>query len=593
VQKLFISTLEKAGPGSRAVAIIDNYTIIGPVHQLAPAVEHLITTVPEGGGRIKREKSKLHLPRSASAKDAQWAVDQGFKICTGAEDYLGGILGTSVSLRKARAMERAQAIAADMRKLDNPHLPVQIALQLMFACIPSRFAALARLCPPEILREAAQYLDQQMVSFYCKLAGISEEEINPQLRRYIFAARAAGGRGLMSCEQLLERSYLGSQALCASHLKVQVAAELPTSERLRAVSGALEQIKRTISESLADELLPSSAGSFASHFAEESKERRKEARELQHQLTTGATLQLDEKLAAEATTTTAKALRHCNRARGAGLAFTTAPRGRHLALTKQEVVINERLHAGLGPERRLPLHCHCGQPNGQYASDPWHALSCISEKGTTQTARHDDVKYALAHWCTKLGAQVKIEPKGRRYLEEQQSAEQARAADRHRARGRGRRRRAERDEAEDEKKGGQARSRPNVDLEITGLGGSPILVDVRVSHALAPSRVEQCARDETAVLKAAEAEKHAAYRELADKMGARFFAFAVESTGRLGDDAMAFIKLLISEGARYKHVWAPREVVHGIYRAVAVAIARGNANIVDTNLRRSRLAEWE
>ena len=122
---------------------------------------------------------------------------------------------------------------------------------------------------------------------------------------------------------------------------------------------------------------------------------------------------------------------------------------------------------------------------------------------------------------------------------------------------------------------------------------TPILVDVRVSHSLAPSHVEQCARDETAVLKAAEAEKHSAYRELADKMGAKFFAFAVESTGRLGDDALAFIKLLIQEGARYKHVWAPKEVVHGIYRAVAVAVARGNANIVEANLRQSRLAEWE
>ena len=56
---------------------------------------------------------------------------------------------------------------------------------------------------------------------------------------------------------------------------------------------------------------------------------------------------------------------------------------------------------------------------------------------------------------------------------------------------------------------------------------------------------------------------------------------------------MAFIKLLIQEGAKYKHVWAPKEVVHGIYRTVAIAIARGNANIVENNLRQSRLAEWE
>jgi len=35
-----------------------------------------------------------------------------------------------------------------------------------------------------------------------------------------------------------------------------------------------------------------------------------------------------------------------------------------------------------------------------------------------------------------------------------------------------------------------------------------------------------------------------------------------------------------------------KEVVNGIYRTVAVALARGNADIVQANLTRSRLAEW-
>ena len=56
---------------------------------------------------------------------------------------------------------------------------------------------------------------------------------------------------------------------------------------------------------------------------------------------------------------------------------------------------------------------------------------------------------------------------------------------------------------------------------------------------------------------------------------------------------MAFIKTLIQEAARFKNVWAPKQVVHGIYRTVAVAIARGNAEIIDSNLRRSRIADWD
>ena len=77
------------------------------------------------------------------------------------------------------------------------------------------------------------------------------------------------------------------------------------------------------------------------------------------------------------------------------------------------------------------------------------------------------------------------------------------------------------------------------------------------------------------------------------ELGAEFFAFAVETTGRLGNDALAFIRRLIQEGARFKHVFAPKQVVQGIYRTVAVAVARGNADIVRSNLAATRLASWE
>ena len=68
----------------------------------------------------------------------------------------------------------------------------------------------------------------------------------------------------------------------------------------------------------------------------------------------------------------------------------------------------------------------------------------------------------------------------------------------------------------------------------------------------------------------------------------------VQRGGRLETNwqALAFIRLIIQEAARYKSVWAPKEVVHGIYRSVAMAVVRGNANVVQTNLIRSRLAEW-
>jgi hypothetical protein len=179
-------------------------------------------------------------------------------------------------------------------------------------------------------------------------------------------------------------------------------------------------------------------------------------------------------------------------------------------------------------------------------------LSCQSERGTSVTDRHDDVKLALARWASRLGAtRVKSEP-----------------------------RRLERN----------SKRRPDLLIEIAG---QCYLIDVTIRHPLAPSHVDDCARDEEKILESAEAEKHREYRVMAEEMGATFVAFAAETTGRLGKDALAFIKTLIQEGARFKNVWAPRKIVQGIYRTVAVAIARGNTEIINSNLRRSRIAAWE
>ena len=588
VQSLYAESVAKA-PGLRAVAIIDNFSLIGPVDKLAPAVQHVIQQAPAGGGKVRRDKSKLHYYGPGAAEETEWARQLGLQVNQTGDDYLGGVIGNSLEQRQRRVREKVERIVSDMRKLENPDIPNQIALLWLVSCIPSRFEFLARLCSPEVLRPSAQYLDNQMFNTYCRLAGIHDAEATPALRATVFSPISLGGRGLRSAEALLERSFLGSQALSAGHLQPLVQQESAGSARLQSIAAAMERVKATVSEELADELLPSAAESFTPHFAEGSAERRKEARELQQSLNAGAKLLQDEKQLADAKAPKQKALLQACRARGASLAFTTAPHSRHLALSKQQVAINERLRLGLPPERSLPLHCHCGQANGQYPFDPWHSLSCQFEKGSSITTRHDDVKYALAHWVTQLGGRVKVEPRGLEQKGFDDRLPPRRAGRRGRGGGRALRLADDRREGAGEGKvGGKGKV---FDLFIWGLG-QPIALDVTVVHPLAPSHVAQSAADPESVLEQAEAEKHREYDGLADQVGAKFFAFAVETTGRLGNDALAFIRHLIQEGARFKHLWAPKEVVHGIYRTVAIAIARGNANIVQSNLAKSRLAEW-
>src|SRR6185437_7192239 len=465
--------------------------------------------------------------------------------------------------------------------------------------IPDRFFYLARLNRPEVLREPAKSLDTHLLSFYCKLSGIREAELTPAIRAQLYTPRRLGGRGLRSCEGMLERAYLGSQALCADHLLPLAAVESPDSQRLQATGQAMELIKATVSEDSAEELLPSHPNTFISFFSgdqatpELAAARRKQARQLQEQLNSAQQVQQQELRVKEAKSVKQQALLHVNQTPGASLVYTTLPTRPELGLPNDAISINERLHLGLSPKPDMPLHCHCNQPNGQYGSDPWHALSCPCELAGTRTELHDEIKYGLAKWATRLGARVEVEP---------------RAAGRHpqrQPRKRGRRRgrdpppppaaaavaspRAAAEGKQEAKAVLPGKKR--FDLRIWGFG-KPVYLDVTVKHSLAPSHVDDCAEDAEAVVLEAEGEKEQKYQGLAENMGAKFFAFAVETTGRLGPQALECIRYLIQEGARFKNVSAPKEVVQGIYRTVAIAIARGNADVVQSNLARSRLAAW-
>lgn len=550
VLKTMEDTLKQVA-GAEGVAIADNFTAMGPVEALKPLADYLVAKVQETGGKIRLDKTKTHYFGDKPLSAAEWSEAMGITVNTGTTEYLGGFLGRDLQELKAAAMRKAEAIAADARKLVTPVIPTQVALLLLCNCIPARFAFLARLCPPDVLRDAAKYLDEQVVQIYAQLAGITPAELSPRVRQLLFTPLLLGGRGLCSSAEILARAYLGSQALIAPLLQPALAEERPDSARRTAIAAALQEVKGQIGDELFAELLPVTADTFTAYFAEGSKERAKERTELQQSITAGARAQLEAKLKAEAVSDLDKARLAACQARGSALSVTTVPHSRHLALNNVQVSINERLRLGLKPEPQLPVHCACWTPNGQYAHDPWHGLCCPAERARSVTRRHDDVVLAVARWASRLGARVRIEPRG---LDN------------------------------------KSRRRPDILIEI---GGHCFMLDVTVYHPLAPSHVASCARREESILEAAEADKHSYYRDLADHIKAEFIPFAVETTGRLSSQAMAFVKILISQAAAFKNVWAPKEIVQGIYRTIAIAIVRGNAEIIASNLRHTRLENWD
>jgi hypothetical protein len=200
---------------------------------------------------------------------------------------------------------------------------------------------------------------------------------------------------------------------------------------------------------------------------------------------------------------------------------------------------------GLPPRRIMPLHCRCCAPNGQFAADADHALSCQAALSGPITWRHDNLKYTLANLAHDCGAtDVKVEPTRL-----------------------------------DPEKGSKLHPDSQYWVE-----GKKYWVDVTVRRACAPSNVRVSSQSMKKFLDDAAAEKHRHYDNLAAKSGATFVAFVVEANGGFGDEALKHLRLLIQAAQRQRYVWAPAQAVHSVYRAIAVQLAIDNQMIVEENL---------
>ena len=87
-------------------------------------------------------------------------------------------------------------------------------------------------------------------------------------------------------------------------------------------------------------------------------------------------------------------------------------------------------------------------------------------------------------------------------------------------------------------------SREVVDIQAI-IGAKNVSIDVRVTHPTAPSYV-QAARMTLGVAKMSEASKIRKHRAAAEKVGAIFIPFVMETFGGFSNDASSIIKMVSS-----------------------------------------------
>jgi len=224
---------------------------------------------------------------------------------------------------------------------------------------------------------------------------------------------------------------------------------------------------------------------------------------------------------------------------GASDWLTTDPSSPALSMSNIQYQISSKIRLGLPP---LPLPSDCASCHTQDACalDPLHPLVCIGQKGTKITHRHDGATDALHVSTIHAGGLSYKEPR--------------------------------------DLSGNGNHTRP--DLQLV-LNGRQLLVDVTIRHPACKTNIMHgSARQQLAAAHKGEAEKKAKYASMAKTQQAEFLPFAVETYGGLGKAARKLRKRIASSAEEGPQMLSEKEVMRELRGSVAIAVQKGNANII-------------
>jgi hypothetical protein len=179
-------------------------------------------------------------------------------------------------------------------------------------------------------------------------------------------------------------------------------------------------------------------------------------------------------------------------------------------------------------------------------TNPWHYLDCQLLKRLSINTRHNMVAQILSTWATRAGLSTVLEPY---YLFEHQN-----------------------------------NKRP--DVQIVGHGDN-IIVDVTVVDPTSHTHVTGSSNATLHTAMKLEQRKITRYSAEAKRHGFTLYPFALETYGGWGPTASKLLKHIYSMAdtmSEYSRCWSSKEISRGIVDAVAVAVQKGNAAIIQQGL---------
>jgi hypothetical protein len=525
IQRVYEAVV-KAAPGVVAVAIQDDFTLVGQATETLAGFDALVAESAASSLPLNASKCAILHPNSEPpAALAEQCAGRGITLAAGpALPLLGTLVGRLGESVVAWCGTYAQEHRQLFQALQHPEMPLQVAYLLLRVCGVPRMGYLTRTTPPSLSTTGLQAFDTMVLTTLCKkldlpapLPDAAQQQLSLPIRD--------GGLGVRPHARVAEAAFLSSLCQAVQDLHPTAPAfardtcprfaEFASCHQALLDSGVSIQLVQETPEALWD---AAKDGVPEDH--------------MQKALTAALEYRLLEQLANHFTRAdTARMLSVANK--HAHLWLTTTPSCEDFQLSDGQFALAVRHLLGLPPADTLPDKCACGEL--LLSADHFHC--CRRTRKTSCNSRHNLILHVLSRLAAEAGGTMELEPRI----------------------------------------GGGKRGQRRTDGYYIGVK-TITHIDVGIVHPSAPSHLAGASQWQLHAAGTYEKAKQREYEEAAKAENAAFAPFVMESFGAVGHRSLPLLNMLGEEAAVHGHEGETQFVARAL-RVLSFELQRANAHI--------------
>ena len=516
-------------PDVTARAIMDDFTLVGPPDEVFLAYDRYVARAHALHVHVNASKTVIQCPHGPPSSDiAAAALERGVRVITGNWKLLGGQIGIDFDAMAAWVTERLASQTPVLRAIVDPQFPAAIAIRVAKVCALPVPTYLMRCLNSQATLGALRTFDLRLGSALSARLGLGAYDDLPRSAALSLAQPGRnGGLGVRRLAQVAAAARWASSAAAAPDVQPLLDTYDPANpppfaiDRARCYAVLVREgatVATTPTQPVESDdpsgsatatfrcapkhLLPPTVDDIATFYHSALR-----IPDLQRSLVQQCdNLRLNSFLRSpECSDDDTILFDSCKHVRP--VSVLSSP----LALSFPDHVVTNlvRLFLGLAPAGNVPTACPLcrsslvpTQSRPDMAPQPWHPLSCVNLRRGVITQRHNAALNLLCKFARSHGVLCRLEPKDDSSLV------------------------------------------PDGEFHLPR---TTVLIDVSGTHPHCASYRDNAVRDSGSAIVARESTKHAKYDAYAASAQADFVPFVLDTYGRLGDEALAFVDRILAE----------------------------------------------